>query len=170
MTKYCLGTDNGKSGFLVFLNVEDNSIAYIEQYPDDAKKLYDLILTFKPEFAVSEEVFMASGFKSVASTNFQIMGRYAQCFEMLDIPYEFKRAVSWRPKVGIKGKGREQLKEKAIQKAKELFSEEDFKKLTTTRRIRVDGHLQPITEPDNNKCESALIAYYALLKWRENND
>lgn len=158
--------DNGKSGWLVFLDIETASIVHIEQYPNDAKRLYELFSTFKPVYAVSEEVFMSSGFKGVASTDYQIMGRYSQCFEMLDIPYHFIRAVSWRPKVGIKGKGRDQLKQLAIQKAKELFSEEDYRKLHWTHRVRRDGHLVEITEPDNNMCESALIAYYALQYWR----
>lgn len=167
MSNIVLGTDNGKSGSLVFLDINTGKIAYIEQYPNDAKKLFDLLQTFKPSYAVSEEVFMSPGFKGVASTDYQIMGRYAQCFEMLDIPYEFIRAVSWRPKVGIKGKGRDVLKQKAIEKVQELFSSEDCEKLKTTRRMRKDGHLVPVTYMDDNKCESALIAYYALLKWRE---
>lgn len=162
-----LGSDNGRSGSMVFLKSDDASILHIESYPNDAKRLYELIDYFKPVYAVSEEIFMSSGFRGVASTDYQIMGRYSQVFEMLDVPYDFVRAVSWRPKVGIKGKGREQLKELALAKAKELFTEEDYKKLHWTHRVRQNGKLVWVSEPDNNMCESALIAYYALQQWKE---
>ena len=165
----CAGSDNGKSGSIVFLASDTAEIVHIEQYPQSAKRLYQLFNYFKPVYAATEEVFMSPGFKGVASTDYQIMGRYSQCFEMLDIPYEFIRAVSWRPKLGIKAKGRDALKLAAIEKAKELFSEEDYQKLHWTHRVRRNGHLETIIEPDNNMCESALIAYYALLKWREKN-
>lgn len=165
------GSDNGKSGSIVFLATDTAEIVHIESYPESAKRLYQLFNYFKPVYACTEEVFMASGFKNVASTNFQIMGRYAQVFEMLDIPYHFIRAVSWRSKLGIKGKGRELLKQASIDKARELFTEKDFEKLKWTHRIRKDGKLVWVTEEDNNMCESALIAYYTLLYWQEiNND
>jgi len=163
------GSDNGLSSSLVFLASDTAEIIHIESYPRDAKRLYQLLSYFKPVYAATEEVFMSPGFKGVASTDYQIMGRYSQCFEMLDIPYEFIRAVSWRPKLGIKGKGRDLLKQLAIEKAKELFSEKDYQKLHWTHNVIRDHKRVQVTEPDNNMCESALIAYYALLKWREKN-
>lgn len=163
------GSDNGKSGSIVFLRTDTAEIVHIESYSNDAKRLYRLFEHFKPVYACSEEVFMSPGFRGVASTDYQIMGRYSQVFEMLDIPYHFVRAKSWRPKLGIKGKGRDFLKQAALDKAKELFSEEDYKKLHWTHRVRKDGKLVWISEPDNNMCESALIAYYALQHWRETN-
>lgn len=163
----CAGSDNGRSGSIVFLASDTAEIVHIESYPNSAKRLYQLFNYFKPAYAVSEEVFMSPGFRGVASTDFQIMGRYAQVFEMLDIPYDFVRAKSWRPVIGIKGKGRDELKRLAISKAKEIFSEKDFEQLKWTHRVRKDGKLVWVTEEDNNMCESALIAYYALLQWKE---
>ena len=161
-----MGADNGKSGFLVFLNLSGD-IVHIEQYPNDAKRLYDLINHFRPTYATIESVFMAAGFKSVASTNFEIMGRYMQTFELLDIPYEATRAVSWRNKLNLKAKGRENQKLAAIEYASKIFSKKDYNKLMTkyNRINKQTHHKEEFIEPDNNKCESALIAYYTLQKY-----
>ena len=166
--KCVLGADNGKSGFLVFLNLSGD-IIYIEQFPDNAKRLYELVNHFKPVYATIEAVFMAAGFKSVASTNFEIMGRYKQVLEMLNISYEATRAVSWRKKLNIKAKGRENQKLAAIQQASKIFSDEDYKKLWTryNKINKQTHHKEEIFEPDNNKCESALIAYYSLKIYSE---
>lgn len=156
-----LSADNGYSASLVFLT-HSGTIHYIESYPNDAKRLMQLLLHFKPEYAAIEEVFMAPGFKGVASSNFIIMGRYMQAFEQLDIPYETVRAVTWRKVLGIKAKGRDAQKAAAIAYAQQHFSPEDFQKLHSTYKKIIDHHKVPITEPDNNKCESALIGLYAL--------
>ena len=163
-----MGADNGKTGFLVFLASDNAEIIHIEQYPDDAKRLHQLISYFKPAYATIEAVFMAPGFKGVASSNFEIMGRYMQTFELLDIPYETARAKTWRAHLGIKAKGREACKQAAIETCKTLF-EKDYGKLHSDWSHIVDHHRVIELVPDNNKCESALIAYYALQKWREKN-
>ena len=167
-TPLIIGADNGKSGFLVFMNT-DRHIIHIEQYPNDAKRLYQLIEYFKPVYAAIEEVFMAPGFKGVASSNFEIMGRYKQVFEMLDIPYETVRAVSWRAKLGIKAKGRDNQKQAAIDYSATHFSKEDYQKLWTkyNKLNKETHHKEEHFDPDNNKCESALIALYALQKYKE---
>lgn len=156
-----LGADNGYSASLVFLT-PFGAIHHIEPYPNDAKRLVQLLSHFKPVYAAIEEVFMAPGFKGVASSNFIIMGRYMQAFEQLDIPYETVRAVTWRKVLGIKAKGRDAQKAAAIAYASTHFSPEDYHKLHSTYKRIVDHHRQEFFEPDNNKCESALIALYAL--------
>lgn len=174
--RYVLGADNGYSGSLVFVNIDTGKIAHVEQYPRwNAKRLYGLIEAFRPAYACTEEVFMSRGFKGVASNDFQVMGRYSQCFEMLDIPYHFVRAVSWRPVVGVKAKGRDNLKEAAIARCREIFDDAEWEMLQWTHRVIRDHKRVEVTEPDNNKCESALIAIYALkhylnLKQKENAD
>ena len=160
--------DNGKSGFLVFLASDTAKIIHIEQYPDNAKRLHQLISYFKPAYAAIEAVFMAPGFKGVASSNFEIMGRYMQTFELLDIPYEAIRAKTWRSRLGIKAKGREACKQAAIETCKTLF-EKDFDKLLSEWSHIVGHHRVRELIPDNNKCESALIAYYALQRLGEKN-
>lgn len=163
----CLGADNGYSGHLVFLDIVTGKIHYTEPYPNNAKRLHNLVHYFKPVYAVIEAVFMAPGFRGVASSNFEIMGRYMQVFEHLHIPYDTARATTWRAYLGIKAKGREAQKAAAIQYASTHFSPEDFQKLHSTYRKIVDHHKQTFTEPDNNKCESALIALYAYNKYKE---
>ena len=162
------GSDNGYSASLVFLDLTGH-IIHIESYPDDAKRFYQLIEHFKPVYAATEEVFMAPGFKGVASSNFIILGRYKQVFEMLDIPYETVRAVSWRAKLGIKAKGRDNQKQAAIDYSATHFSEEDYQKLWTkyNKLNKETHHKEEHFDPDNNKCESALIALYALQKYKE---
>lgn len=163
-----LGADNGKSGSLVFLDIQTSQIHHIEPYPNDAKRLNYLIQYFKPKYAAIEEVFMAPGFKGVASSNFIIMGRYMQVFEELDIPYETVRAVSWRKRLGIKAKGRDAQKEAAISYASTHFSNDSYQKLFSTYKVIENHKRVEKTSPDNNKCESALIALYALQKFKEN--
>lgn len=163
-----IGCDNGYSGHIVALDIDDGHIVHIEPYPN-SKRLYTVFKAFEPLQTTIEEVFMASGFRGVASSNFKIMGHYEQVFEMLDLPYNEVRAVSWRAKLGIKAKGRPAQKAASIAKAKELFSEKDFDKLCTDY-THIDKELHKrVTErwPDDNKCESALIAYYTWLRWKE---
>lgn len=162
------GSDNGKSGFLVFLSL-DAQIIHIEQYPNDAKRLHQLLSHFKPVYFATEQPFNAGGFKHVVDTNFEILGRYKQVLELLDLPYETIRAVSWRAKLGIKAKGRENQKQAAIEYASTHFSNADYQKLHTTyKKINKETHRKEVLcDPDNNKCESALIALYALQKYKE---
>lgn len=169
--KVVWGSDNGLSGSVVLLDINDGHIVHIEPYPN-AKRMYQLIKDFQPLQATIEQVFMAPGFRGVASSNFEIMGRYMQLFELLDVPYDTVRAVSWRAKLGIKAKGRPAQKAASIAKSKELFSEKDFDKLNSNY-TRLDKELHKrVTErwPDDNKCESALIAYYTWIIWKEQND
>ena len=164
----CIGCDNGWSGHIVVLNPNTMQLVHIEPFPD-AKRLYQVFEEFTPLYTVIEQVFMAPGFKGVASSNFEIMGRYKQVFEMLNLEYDCVRAVSWRAKLGIKAKGRPAQKAASIAKAKELFSPEEFDRLCTDY-TRIDKTLhKKVTErwPDDNKCESALIAYYAAMVWKE---
>ena len=166
--RVCWGSDNGFSGSVVLLEPTTMKLVHIEPYPN-AKRMYQLIEDFRPMYAAIEQVFMAPGFRGVASSNFEIMGRYMQMFELLDVPYETVRAVSWRAKLGIKAKGRPAQKAASIAKAKELFSPEEFDRLCTDY-TRIDKTLhKKVTErwPDDNKCESALIAYYAAMVWKE---
>lgn len=170
MRQFVCGCDNGKTGSIVVLDAADAHIIEVIPYSDcDAKKLYDTFNYYKPEYTVLEECFMSAGFAHVASTNFEILGRYQQVLEMLNLSYNRVRAVSWRAKLKIKAKGRPAQKAAAIKYAEELFSKEDYQKLHTTYRRRDKEQHKLITEvwPDDNKCESALIAYYALLTWRE---
>lgn len=163
--KVICGSDNGKSGSMVFLDIDSGKIVHIENYPD-AKRMYKLLTDFRPKYAVIEQVFMAAGFKNVASTNFEIMGRYKQLFELLDIPYDAVRAVSWRKALNIKAKGRPAQKAASIVKAQELFNK-DFDCLCTDYG-HIKDHKRVIErEPDDNKCESALIAYYALQQYKK---
>lgn len=177
MSKYVVGSDNGYSGWLVFINTETEKIDHIEQYPrDDAKRLYELLKQYNPEFAITEQPFMAAGFRGVATSNFEILGRYKQTFELLDIPYDCVRATSWRSKLGIKAtathneKGepiskRDSNKFAAIDYAREVFKDQ-FELLECK-----EGYLDKEEHkrkyrivPDDNKVESALIAYYALKR------
>lgn len=171
MTKqYVLGADNGKTGCLVFLDTDTGKIEEIQWYPNDsAKRLYELIEKYKPVYTVLEKPFMGPGFKNVASTNFEILGRYAQVLDMLDLKYDAIRAVTWRAKLKIKAKGRQQQKEASIQTAAQLFSEEDYMKLHSEwKSINKELHKKEVhCTPNDNMCESALIAYYALQIWRE---
>ena len=160
----------GFSGSVVLLEPTTMKLVHIEPYPN-AKRMYQLIEDFRPMYAAIEQVFMAPGFRGVASSNFEIMGRYMQMFELLDVPYETVRAVSWRAKLGIKAKGRPAQKAASIAKAKELFSPEEFNRLCTDY-TRIDKTLHKrVTErwPDDNKCESALIGVYSAMKWIESN-
>lgn len=169
-SKVLLSADNGFSGSVVLIEPSTLHIVHIELYPS-AKRLYQVLVDFRPINATIEQVFMAPGFRGVASSNFEIMGRYMQTFELLDIPYETVRAVSWRKTLGIKAKGRPAQKAASIERAKELFSAEDFDKLCTNY-TRIDKTLhKKVTErwPDDNKCESALIGVHAAYKLREQN-
>ena len=162
------GIDNGKSGFIVLTDPLTMQIVHIEPYPNP-RRLYEVFAEFKPVYTIIEQVFMAPGFKSVASTNFEIMGRYKQVFDMLGLSYDCLRAVSWRSMLKIKAKGRQQQKAASIQTAQELFTPEDFELLKTNYHRR-DKELHKIVEerwPDDNKCESALISYCAALRWKE---
>lgn len=162
------GSDNGFSGSVVLIEPKTMQLIHIEPYPN-AKRMCQLIKDFQPMYAAIEQVFMAPGFRGVASSNFEIMGRYMQMFELLDIPYETVRAVSWRAKLGIKAKGRPAQKAASIEKAKEIFPEKDFDRLRTDY-THIDKELHKrVTErwPDDNKCESALIGVYAAIKWKE---
>lgn len=166
--EYILGADNGKTGFLVFLEADTGKVAHMTWYPNgDAKELYRLIETYKPVYAVIEQVFMAPGFKGVASSNFEIMGRYMQCFEMLDIPYDCVRAMTWRSRLGIKAKGRPAQKAASIAKATELYPEEEHK-LFYSEIKKIENHKKvTYNVPDDNKAESMLIAYYARKTYNE---
>lgn len=159
----------GFSGYIVFLDTNTGRIIHIENFPRNAKRLYEIFDIYKPVYTVVEEVFMSAGFKHVASTNYEIAGRYKQVLDMLDLKYDFARAVTWRKKLNIKAKGRDAQKAASIEKASEIFSKEDFEALHTEFG-RIDKVLHKRvkeTLPDDNKCESALIAYYALLLWKE---
>lgn len=160
-----VGSDNGLTGSTVFLDTETKKIVHIENCSTNAKRLYELLQTYKPVYAATEEVFMSPGFRGVASVGFQVMGRYMQTFELLDIPYETIRAVSWRAALGIKAKGRDNQKEAAIVRCMDMFDLEDQEKLKTPWRHLVNRHYVTEIVFDNNKCESALIAYYALCAY-----
>lgn len=173
-----MGADNGYSGYLVFLDVETAKIVHIEQYPrDNAHRLYFLLSMYNPQYAVVEQPFMAGGFRGVASSNFEILGRYKQCFELLDIKYDTVRATSWRKVLKIKAtathneKGeqissRDSNKFAAIDFAKEIFAEQ-FNLLECEEGHIVNHKRVKSIVPDDNKVESACIAYYTLQTYKE---
>lgn len=161
------GSDNGKSGFLVFLDF-NKRIKYIEQY-STGLRLYEILKQYNPVYAVTEQVFMSSGFAHVASTGFTILGRYQQCFELLNIKYEAVRAVSWRKKLDIKAKGRQEQKEAAINYCKEAFHKDDQHLLMSEVSHIVNHKREKTLIYDNNKCESTLISLYALIQYQSLN-
>lgn len=167
-----LGCDNGFSSSIVILNVDTLRIEHMEPYPRDNEVRLDAIVKeFKPVYAATEWPFMSISFAHVASTNFEILGRLKQTFELNNIPYECVRSATWRKRIKMKSvKGRENQKLASIEFAQMLFNKEDQHLLKSTKRKRENGHLVPFEFYDDNKCESALIAYYALLKWRDTND
>lgn len=177
-----VGSDNGYSGHLVFLDTTDGHIVHIEQFPrDNAKRLYELLEEYRPIYAITEQPFMGPGFRGVASSNFEILGRYKQTFELLDIPYDTLRATSWRKELNIKATAthnelgepiskRDSNKFAAISYAREHFTEEDFHKLETEEGYIEDHHRKVRIVPDDNKVESACIALYALKYYREHNN
>lgn len=161
------GADNGVSASWVFLDFDTEKIYHIEPY--NPKTMYEVFKKYKPKYVVLEEVFMSPGFKSVAHVGFEVLGRTKQVLEMLEIPYDTARAKTWRAYLNIKAKGREQCKEAAIKRCSEVFDDEDYHKLWSEwRHIDKETHKR-VSEmiPDNNKCESALIALYALRKYKE---
>lgn len=160
--------DNGFSGYIVILSIPHGSIVHMTQYPrDNAKELYDILERYKPEYAAIEQPFMGRGFAHVSSTNYEIAGRYMQCFEMLDIKYELVRPATWRKQLGIKAKGREEQKKASIDAAQRLFEQADHPLLKSEWRHIVDHKRVSDWVFDDNKCESALIALYALKKYEQ---
>lgn len=169
MSRYVLGADNGKSGFVVLLDVDTKEIKFVDRCIEDTDKMNDVLDSHNIVYAATEQPFMASGFSHVSSTNFEILGRYKYAFEQYGIDYTVVRPATWRKKLNIKAKGRDAQKAASIEKASELFSKEDFEALHTEFG-RIDKELHKRVKellPDDNKCESALIAYYALQIWEE---
>ena len=166
--KLICGIDNGYSGFMVFLDIRTKNIHAIESYPrDDQKQLFYIFQKYKPVKVIMEQPFITRGFKGVSSSNYEILGRYSQTLEFLNIPYETVRVSSWRKYLGIKAKGREECKKASIQKCQELFNEKEFIKLHSTKNANINHKRTQVDYVDDNKCESALIAYYALQKYLE---
>jgi hypothetical protein len=175
---YVLGADNGYTGWVVILDVEDGHIEHMEQYPrENPKRLFEICAQYKPLYAAIEQPFMAAGFKGVAAANFEVLGRYCQTFEYCNIDYETIRAVSWRKVLGIKATATHNEKGEPISKrdsnkfaaeayAEEYFSKEDWDKLHVTFNKIIDHKRTPVTTPDDNKVESALLAVYAREQWR----
>lgn len=162
------GIDNGYSGFMVFIDVKTFSICAIESYPREKQTdLFYIFQKYKPIKVIMEQPFITTGFKGVSSSNYEILGRYSQTLEFLNIPYETVRVSTWRKYLGIKAKGREENKKASIQKCKELFNEKDYLKLHTTKNTIINHKRVPTDYIDDNKCESALIAYYAVQKYLE---
>lgn len=161
------GADNGKSASIVF--IDDTSTHIIDVVPYNPKTLYSTFEKYKPTYTSLEEVFMGPGFTSVAHVGFEVLGRYKQVLEMLNLEYETVLARSWRKYIGIKAKGRDECKKAAINLCSELFIEEDYKKLWSTRNIinKETHHKESVEYPDDNKCESSLIALYSIKKYGE---
>ena len=160
------GIDNGYSGYMVFIDLKTMSIHALESYPrEEQKQLFYIFQKYKPIKVIMEQPFITTGFKGVSSSNYEILGRYSQTLEFLNIPYETVRVSTWRKYLGIKAKGREENKKASIQKAQELFNEKDFLKLHSTKNTNINHKRVPVDYVDDNKCESALIAYYATQKY-----
>jgi hypothetical protein len=175
------GVDNGFSGFIVMLT-EQNKIVAVEPYPrNEESKLFDIFEKYKPSYTIMEKPFMAGGFAKVASSDFEILGRYKQTLSYLDLPYDTALARSWRKVLGLqitaanneKGEpiGKRDLwKFAAIEYARKLFDEEDFEKLCVDWREHENERKGPLIDkhgPDDNMVESALLAVYSRKVWEE---
>lgn len=165
--KVC-GIDNGFSGFMVFLNCKTKEIVQMLSYPkQNPIELFKIFETYRPKHVVLEQPFITMGFKGVSSSNYEILGRYSQTLEYLNISYNTVRVQEWRKFLNIKAKGREANKQASIEKCKELFNEDNFRFFYSKKGSIVNHKRVEVKYIDDNKCESALIAYYAAQKYLE---
>lgn len=169
MSEIYIGCDNGKSGALAVY--DGVKVLDVLPYPTSKPKLlYDKLVNLCNKYDklyIAIEKPFTSRLSNVTTVNFEVYGRYLQCFDILGLSYTdaSPKVGGWRPQLGFTAKGRDALKVESIERALKILDAEAF--ISYEVKEIVNHKRTPVIRYNDNFADAINLAVYAkFLKER----